>query len=160
MRRSHFKGSGDILIHLWVRAVLQLVMVSASVMTKGSSLSSISIYCCSPILCVITVAAHCSPSSPCMLDLFGLRDVWISSLCSCCWETFGFDVNRCICVSALCTTNNVQWEFLLELNKICRGTSTILFSTTGWYCNNTTCVLDPRFLLYCQIWTISILSLS
>lgn len=137
MQRSRFKGSWDIWIHLWVSAVLQLVMVSACVITKESLLSSVSICSCSPILCVITVAAHCSPSSPCMLDLFGLRDLWISSLCSHCWETLGFDVSRCcICVSALCTTNNVQWEFLLELNKICKETSTIMFSTTGWYYNN------------------------
>ncbi len=48
--------------------------------------------------------------------LFGLTDLWISSLFSHCWNTLGFVVSRCcICVSALRKTNNVQWEFLLEL---------------------------------------------
>lgn len=136
--RGHIsKESWAIWIHLWVSAVLQLVMVSACVMTKGSSLSSVSICSCSLFLCVITVAAHCSSSSPCMPDLFGLRDLWISGLCSYCYETLGFDVSRCcICVSAVCITNNVQWEFLLELRKICRKTLTTMFSTNGCYSNN------------------------
>lgn len=54
--------------------------------------------------------------------LFGLTDLWISSLFSHCWKTLVFDVSRCgICVSALGKTNNVQWEFLLELKLKMEG---------------------------------------
>lgn len=102
-------------MHLCASAVLQLALVSARVMTKGGSLSSGSICSCSLILCIITATACCSPSSPSMLDLFGLGDLWISCLCSHCWETLRFDESRCcISVNVLCKTNNVQWEFLLE----------------------------------------------
>lgn len=44
--------------------------------------------------------------------LFGLTDLWISSLSRLRWKALGFDVRRwCICVSALCKTNHFQWEF-------------------------------------------------
>ena len=41
--------------------------------------------------------------------LFGLTDLWISSLSRLRWKALGFDVRRwCICVSAPCKTNHFQ----------------------------------------------------
>lgn len=56
------------------------MMLSGCIMTKRISLSSVSICSRSLLLCVITLAAHCSPSSPCMLDLFGRTHLCISTL--------------------------------------------------------------------------------
>lgn len=98
--------------------VLQPMMVSGCIMTKRISLSSVSICSRSLLLCVITVATHCSPSSPCMLDLFGRTDLCIWTLL---FPLLG-DVQVLMSVDAkpvlahAAKTNNALWAFLLELS--------------------------------------------
>lgn len=83
--------------------------------------------------------------------LFGLRDLWISSLCSHCWETLGFDVSGCcICASALCKTNNVLWEFLLELKLNMEGSFRLRQQRTNTSClvTGTACLC---FVFECKL---------